>query len=92
MREFENIPEMMHEIPPNQADSYTYYAGKPAEPSLPCYIPEYKKKKKKQPCRIPMGSSPVASARRKERDQMVSLFSWCRQPDSNRYAFNGEGF
>ena len=49
MSEFENIPEMIPENPPNQDDPYTYYAGKPAEPSLPYCVPQYKKKKKKQP-------------------------------------------
>ena len=49
MREFENIPELRPENPPNQDDPYTYYAGKPAEPSLPRCVPQYKKEKKKQP-------------------------------------------
>ena len=49
MSEFENIPELRPENPPNQNDPYTYYAGKPAEPSLPRCVPQYKKKKKKLP-------------------------------------------
>ena len=49
MNEFENIAELIPENGPNQNDSYTYYAGKPTEPSLPRYVPQSKKKKKKQP-------------------------------------------
>ena len=49
MHEFENILEMIPENTPNQSDPYTYYAGKPVETSLPRYVPNSKKKKKKQP-------------------------------------------
>jgi serine protease Do len=49
MSEFENIPEMIPENPQNPNDPYTYYAGKPAEPPLPRYVPIYQKKKKKLP-------------------------------------------
>lgn len=49
MREFENVPERISGNPPKRNDPYTYYAGQPAMPSLPRYVPEYKKKKKKQP-------------------------------------------
>lgn len=49
MSELENIPVMIPENPQNPNDSYTYYAGKPAEPSLPRCVPQYKKKKKKLP-------------------------------------------
>lgn len=45
MNEFENISELIPENGPNQKDPYTYYAGTPAEPSLPRYVPQYKKKK-----------------------------------------------
>ena len=34
---------------PNHGNPYTYYAGTPNTPSEYCYIPEPKKKKKKQP-------------------------------------------
>ena len=47
MHEFENNPKMIPENPPNQNDPYTYYAGKPAAPNLPRYIPDHQKKKKK---------------------------------------------
>ena len=46
MNEFENIAEMIPENGPNQNDSYTYYAGKPTEPSLLRYVPQSKKKKR----------------------------------------------
>lgn len=49
MNEFENISELIPENGPNQKKPYTYYAGTPAEPSLPRYVPQYKKKKKKLP-------------------------------------------
>lgn len=32
MSEFENIPEMIPENPPNQNDPYNYYAGQPMTP------------------------------------------------------------
>ncbi len=48
MGEYENIPEVSSQNPPNQSDSYTYYAGQPAMPSEYSYVPEVKKKKNKQ--------------------------------------------
>ena len=47
MRDYENIPEMISENPPDQRDPYTYYAGHSATAPVPRYVP--KQKKKKQP-------------------------------------------
>ena len=29
---------------------------------------------------------------KQKREALKASLFWCRQPDSNRYAFNGEGF
>ena len=45
MREYETIPEMIFENPPDPKDPYTYYAGHPVTAPVPRYVPKQKKKK-----------------------------------------------
>ena len=45
MREYETIPEMISENPPDPKDPYTYYAGHPVTAPVPRYVSKQKKKK-----------------------------------------------
>ena len=48
MNEYENIPEVLPQDPPDSRDPYTYYAGQPETSSEYRFVPQPQKKQKKK--------------------------------------------